>query len=444
MQPLLNCIAARVRELIHTHRNTIVFLLMVIIVPLAGEPKIHPFTGELGSFRVSFGSPIFLLFLLWIRNTSFILSGFCVGVSVTVFRVALDLILGDMTLTSSFLLRGPTFFYYLTYAACFHLPKVDTLYRKALQIAGWSILAEFLASIAELSVTNICLGDNLMVTVPILIKIIIIAIIRCFFILSFFFLTQLYQSEARAKHDRNQTKHMLLLIANLYEEIVQLSKSQKNAEEVTRNCYKLYEKLQDPTQKIDYEKLAANLLDIAGQVHEIKKDNQRIYAGLNQLTNNRRLNDYMTPRELGEIIVQSNKKYARSLDKHIDITLRVDRDLPKLHVYTILSLVNNLVANAVEAIKEKGIIQLSLTRLGDFIEVRISDNGVGILPSKLNLLFKPGYTTKFDDAGNPSTGVGLPYVKHLAEELNGSVRIDISSEKKTTFILTIPLEKLKG
>ena len=426
------------------NRDLLVFLLMLLLVPLAGEPKIHPFSGELSSFRVSFGSPIFLLFLLWIRNTSFILSGFCVGLSVAIFRILLDLLMNDISLSSSLLLRVPSFFYYFTYAACFHLPKVDTLYSKAIQIAGWSILAEFFASIAELAVTNYLLGSDLVITFTILFKIIVIAIIRCFFILSFFFLTQLYQSETRIKEEMKQKKHMLLLIANLYEEVIQLNKSQKNAEQVTRNCYKLYEILQNPTEKISRDTLSSELLSIAGQVHEIKKDNQRIYAGLRQLTNNRRLNDYLPPRELGDIIVQSNRKYANSLNKNIKFTKNIDPLLPPLHVYTLLSLVNNLVANAVEAIKTKGSIRISFIKICDFIEIRITDDGAGIAKNKINLIFKPGYTTKFDSKGNPSTGVGLPYIKHLTEELNGAINVNLEQEGKTTFILTIPIKSLKG
>lgn len=426
------------------NKDLLVFLLMLILVPLAGEPKIHPFSGDLSTFRVSFGSPIFLLFLLWIRNTSFILSGFCVGLSVTIFRICLDIVTNDASFSSSFLLRAPAFFYYFTYAACFHLPAVDELYSKAIRIAGWSILAEFFASIAELAVTNYLLGSELVITFTILFQLILIAVIRCFFILSFFFLTQLYQSETRIKEEKEQKKHMLLLIANLYEEVIQLNKSQKNAEQVTRNCYQIYENLQDPTEKVSRENLSAELLSIAGQVHEIKKDNQRIYAGLRQLTNNRRLSDYLPAGELGDIIVQSNLKYANSLKKDIRFMPTIDPHLPPLHVYTLLSLVNNLVANAVEAIKKEGFIKINFTKIKDSIEIRIMDNAGGISPNKINLIFKPGYTTKFDEKGNPSTGVGLPYVKHLTETLGGKIAVNLAHTGATAFILTIPLKSLKG
>lgn len=51
-----------------TRQDWLVFLFMLMLVPLAGEPKFHPFNGDFSSFRVSFGSPVFLLFLLWLRS----------------------------------------------------------------------------------------------------------------------------------------------------------------------------------------------------------------------------------------------------------------------------------------------------------------------------------------------------------------------------------------
>jgi two-component system sensor histidine kinase YcbA len=425
------------------HRNLILFALMLLLVPLAGEPKFHPFTGDLASFRVSFGSPLFLLFLLWLRNVPFVVSGFSVGLAVTIFRIFLDLWTTTISLSTSLGLHGPTFFYYLTYAACFHIPKFNAaLYNKALQIAGWSILAEIAASIAELTMTSIYASNDFNITLSVLIKISAIAFLRCFFILSFFFLTQIYQAETRANQEHQQKQHMLLLISNLYEEVIQLNKSQKNAEAVTRNCYKIYENLQDQATIIDPPKLASEILSIAGQVHEIKKDNQRIYAGLRQLTNNRELKDYMPTTTLVDLIIESNRKYAKALEKEITFSSHVDLQLPALHVYTVLSLVNNLVANAVEAIEKAGTIELHFTKIDDMIKIQISDTGIGISPQKVPLLFKPGYTTKFDSIGNPSTGVGLAYVKHLTEELHGNIIVTV--EDKTSFLLSIPLLNLKG
>ena len=72
--------------MISKHRELFIFICMLLIVPLAGEPRIHPFGNEFSSFRVSFGSPMFLLFLLWLRNVPMAVSGLAVGIAVVLFR----------------------------------------------------------------------------------------------------------------------------------------------------------------------------------------------------------------------------------------------------------------------------------------------------------------------------------------------------------------------
>lgn len=418
-------------------------LLMILIVPLAGELKFYPFDGEFSSFRVSFGSPAFLFFLLWIRSAPFAFSGLLAGCSVILFRMAVDQINMDSTLAASFIFHLPAFCYYVIYAVIFHLGKAHDLYNQPLRIGLLAIIAEITASMIELMLSLTYFSPALIITFPIISKILIIAVIRSFFILSFFFIINLRHAEVVAEKQREQNKHILLLISSLYEEVIHITKSMQNAENITRDCYNLYKDLQSSQPPFNKEQMAQNLLGIAGQVHEIKKDNQRIYASLTQLISDGKLHDYMTAAELGEIIVQSHQKYARSLGKTIVFDLQIEHSLPHLHVYTVLSLVNNLVSNAVESIKDSGVIKISFYSMGEGIAFRVADNGPGIPFKKRNLIFKPGYTNKFNEAGNPSTGMGLPYIKELANSLQGSITLEEGShDQETVFIIQLPLQSL--
>ncbi len=422
-------------------KNRLALLLMVLLVPLAGELKFYPFDGQFSSFRVSFGSPTFLFFLLWLRNTSYIYSGVLAGFSVLAFRIALDWAIGDASLAAIFSLRFPAFFYYVTYAAIFQLIKNKKLYDQPLRIGITAIFAELIASIVELMLTLKYSSVAVLFTVPIVSKIVIIAVIRNFFILSFFFITNLRHAEIIIEQQREKNHHLLLLISGLYEEVVHLTKSLQNAEAVTRNCYHLYESLLSSQTSFDKSQLAQSILEVAGQVHEIKKDNQRIFAGLTQLISDGKLRDYMPAQELADMIVQSHQKYARSLNKVITFDVQIEDGLPPLHVYTVLSLVNNLVSNAVESIKNTGLIKLSFYSTGGSISFRVADTGPGIPPKKRNLIFKPGYTTKFDPSGTPSTGMGLPYIKELANHLHGSIELE-DNPNETVFIIQLPLRNL--
>lgn len=428
-------------------RDVIIFLFMLICVSLAGELKIHPFDGAFAQFQVSLGSPVFLLFILSIHNASFTFIGVCMGIFVVIFRAAIDVYTGGINFGQAVWLHVATFFYYFVYAGFFSIPKFNhvCIYDKALQIAGWSILAEVAASVAELSATCIALSGLWQFLTPaMIVKITLIAILRCFFILSFFFLAQIYTMEVRMKQERREKESMLMLVTDVYNEVVQLNESQKNAEETTRECYKIYEELQAHAKNEPEKNLAQKVLNIAGTLHDIKKDNQRVYAGLMAITNNRdkKLDEFLPIKAIAELSVNLHKKYAKSLAKEIAFRVRLNGDIPPLHVYTLLSMVNNIMSNAVEAVNKTGTIRLFVSREEDMLRILITNTGSFIAANRLGLVFQPGYTTKFDSKGNASTGVGLSYVKNHVERLGGSITINSDGIDSVECTLQIPLKKL--
>lgn len=420
-------------------RNLYIIFLMAVIVPLAGELKFYPFPN---TFRVTFGVPIFFLLLLGIRKIPLVLCGIIVGISVVSFRLALDFATqGFFQLHYSFMINFPTFFYYLTYSYIFYLTRLNKFHHHPLMVGVLSVIIEITSSIVELSIRHHFLKD--IINLTILDEIVIIAIIRSFFALGFFYAIKLNEAELSSIQQQKQNQHMLLLISNLYEESIQLKKSLKDSEEITRNCYDLYQNLLNNHCSFTSEELAQKILGIAGQVHEIKKDNQRIYSGLAEMISAENSTDYMNVDAIGNIIIQTNQKYAQSLEKNIVFTLDTEDSIPPLHVYTTLSLVNNLVSNSVESIKNLGLINISINKKENQIEFKVFDNGPGIPKRKTELIFKPGYTTKYDTSGKPSTGMGLPYVKEVVSTLKGHVFIESISEKsETIFIIELPLNSL--
>lgn len=420
--------------------DILILALMMIVVPLTGELKFFPFHD---TYRVSFGTATFFFFLLWIRKKiPLIISGFLVGISVILFRITLDWsILGNFTLESDFILHFSSFFYYFTYSSLFYLAKVNKFHHHPFIIGVLSILIEIISGLVELSVRHYILGN--IITLSVLIKIIIIAVIRSFFTLGFFSIINLHNAILETKKQQQQNRHMVLLISNLYEESVQIKKSLQDAENITTECYNLYRNLQDNNFNLKTDYLSQRILGITGQVHEIKKDNQRIYAGLTKMISSENSTDYMNISEIGNIIVESNKKYADLLNKNIQFILDIEGLYPPLHVYTLLSLINNLVSNSVESISSSGLIKISIFRIENSIQFEVSDTGVGVPPKKRELIFKPGYTTKYDINGKPSTGMGLPYVKEVVTNLNGTVTIQDEIEStKTVFIIKLPITNL--
>jgi two-component system, sensor histidine kinase YcbA len=59
------------------------------------------------------------------------------------------------------------------------------------------------------------------------------------------------------------------------------------------------------------------------------------------------------------------------------------------------------------------------------------------------LVFEPGFTTKFDDNGYASNGIGLSFIKGVIEQHGGEIRLlDLSKSSKTTFEILLPINSL--
>ena len=71
-------------------------------------------------------------------------------------------------------------------------------------------------------------------------------------------------------------------------------------------------------------------------------------------------------------------KIMQNLLKNIVFHYDEDGKHPAYHVYTILSLLNNIVSNAVEAIPVEGEVSLSISQKENHVIFQISDNGPGI------------------------------------------------------------------
>ncbi|RXG18215.1 hypothetical protein DSM03_101896 [Leeuwenhoekiella aestuarii] len=98
--------------------------------------------------------------------------------------------------------------------------------------------------------------------------------------------------------------------------------------------------------------------------------------------------------------------------------------------------IENLVKNAIDAMKGKGKLTLTIKRDTRYVRILISDTGKGIPKMNFSTIFEPGYTTK-----KRGWGLGLSLTKRIIEEYHdGQVRV-LNSEinKGTTFQIALKL-----
>ncbi len=99
---------------------------------------------------------------------------------------------------------------------------------------------------------------------------------------------------------------------------------------------------------------------------------------------------------------------------------------PALHSWTI----ENLVKNAIDAMRGKGHLDLTITSLGNRVKITITDSGKGIPKNQFNKIFEPGFTTK-----KRGWGLGLSLTKRIVQEYHkGRIKVAHSELGKGTAI----------
>lgn len=124
-------------------------------------------------------------------------------------------------------------------------------------------------------------------------------------------------------------------------------------------------------------------------------------------------------------------------DKPVDITIDIKNDLTiktdKLHFSNIIS---NLLDNAVKYSKEKAVIKITANHYNDFIEIDITDHGIGIERDKQKYIFDKFYRVPHGNVQNvKGYGLGLYYVKSIMDKFHGSIDVESEPSKGTTFKL---------
>jgi nitrogen fixation/metabolism regulation signal transduction histidine kinase len=143
----------------------------------------------------------------------------------------------------------------------------------------------------------------------------------------------------------------------------------------------------------------------------------------------------MEPVDLRRILEAVLQPYRRLLSERIRFTVvaegedfRARGDADKLK-----TAFRNVVANAVEAISQRGEMTVTIGRRGQVLTVAVRDSGPGMSRETAERVFDLYFSTK--DGG---TGLGLPITKKIVEEHGGTIRIATEPGRGTTVTIELP------
>lgn len=103
----------------------------------------------------------------------------------------------------------------------------------------------------------------------------------------------------------------------------------------------------------------------------------------------------------------------------------------------IKQVVTNLVLNAIQAMKDGGILTIATVKKDGKVIFSISDTGAGISKKDITNVFVPFFTTK--DVGE-GTGLGLSVVYGIVQSHNGDIKVKSRPGEGSAFIVTLPAE----
>lgn len=150
------------------------------------------------------------------------------------------------------------------------------------------------------------------------------------------------------------------------------------------------------------------------------------------------------PTDLNQIaqdVVELMRGRAKELNSKLE--MKLDAAMPQVPAdrEAIHRALLNIVSNALDAVEERSpsgqvIVSTAMEPEGGWVRVGVTDNGVGIPPTKVNDIFKPFVSTK----GAKGTGLGLAVSRKILREHGGDILVKSNPGKGTLMVMRLPLK----
>ena len=137
---------------------------------------------------------------------------------------------------------------------------------------------------------------------------------------------------------------------------------------------------------------------------------------------------------------------ARTEDRHYEVVLDVQDRMVSADAFRLNQILNNLLSNAFKYSREGDSIRLELRQAarrenrGQY-QLIVEDTGVGMSETFLKKLFEPfARETVFAPTKATGTGLGMPIVKGLVQQMSGEITVQSKLGEGTRFVVSLPLQ----
>lgn len=299
---------------------------------------------------------------------------------------------------------------------------------------------DFLSNMVEMVVRTKFFG----MTAEMVQMLLIFAFCRTMIVMFILTVVRYYKSFLVKEEHEIRYRNLIMMTSKFKSEIYFMHKNMAEIEDVMKKSFEVYRMVSAG----DYpEQLRELTLDIAKDVHEIKKEYIRVIEGLEEISRNKTDISLMNLRDIAALLETDTREHIRLTGLNAEVDIQLATDFPVKNHFYLVSVLKNLMMNALEAMthERKGELSLSVTEQADVVTFRCKDNGTGIKPCNLSYVFAPGFSTKFDhQSGNIGRGIGLTLVKDLVtDKFGGHIEIDSVEGEGSTFVVTIPVQSFR-
>jgi signal transduction histidine kinase len=145
--------------------------------------------------------------------------------------------------------------------------------------------------------------------------------------------------------------------------------------------------------------------------------------------------------EVAQSVVAAN--LSRATARHVELRSDLPGELPFLYADpdAVEQLLSNLVSNALNYTPAAGSVEITASVVGDTLEIRVSDTGIGIpsaeIPKIFNEFYRAENARRFREEG---TGLGLSIVRAIVDAHGGEIDVKSQVGFGTTFTVLLPVK----
>ena len=157
----------------------------------------------------------------------------------------------------------------------------------------------------------------------------------------------------------------------------------------------------------------------------------------------------MSLRECVDTTLGLFTEQAQREGKHLDVTVDIEHDRVYGDAKRMSQILNNLVSNALKYSLEGASVSVSLretahTERTAKYQLDVTDTGIGMSDEFLQQVFEPfARETMFAPTGVTGTGLGMPIVKSLVQQMSGEISVRSKLGQGSTFTVVVPLQMVE-